>query len=140
MDRWLFGKFARSRMAWVLAAALVAGCSSESPKGTVKGEVTLDGQPLAAGLIRFVPVDGKTQTADGTIAGGKFSALVPLGDMRVEVTAPRVVGKMKMYNTPDSPEVDRVEEAIPPQYNVESKLTLTVVKGEVEKKFELKSR
>jgi hypothetical protein len=124
----------------VLATALITGCSSESPKGIVKGEVSLDGQPLATGLIHFVPADGKSQTADGTITGGKFSASVPLGDMRVEITAPRVVGKMKMYNTPDSPEVDRVEEAIPPQYNVESKLTVTVVKGEVEKKFDLKSR
>jgi len=140
MHRWLNGMSSFAPWAWAISVVFVAGCSSESAKGIVKGEISLDGQPLATGLIRFVPVDGKTQTADGTIAGGKFSTSVPLGDMRVEITAPRVVGKMKMYNTPDSPEVDKVEEAIPPQYNVESKLSVTVVKGEVEKKFELKSR
>jgi len=138
MHRWLNGMSSLAPGAWALSVVFVVGCSSESPTGVVKGQVTIDGRPLAAGLIRFVPADGKSQTADGTIADGKFSTAVPLGDMRVEISAPKVVGKMRMY--PDSPEVDRVEEAIPPQYNVESKLSVRVVKGEVEKKFELKSR
>ena len=30
------------------------GCTSESGLGTVAGSVTLDGQPLKSGIIRFV--------------------------------------------------------------------------------------
>jgi len=118
-----------------------AGCTgSEANTGTVTGEVTLDGQPLKTGLIRFVPADGKTPTADTTITDGKFTAVVPLGEKKVEISAPKVVGKLKMYDTPDSPVVDQVKDIIPPQYNVRSTLTLTVQKGTQEKKFELKSR
>jgi hypothetical protein len=114
-----------------------AGCSSEGTKGTVEGTVTLDRQPLEQGLIRFVPADGKSQPADATITSGKFKAEVPVGDVRVEITSPKVVGKMKMYDTPDSPTVDRIEEAIPPKYNVNTELTMTVPKGKTEKQFDL---
>jgi hypothetical protein len=120
---------------------IVAGCSSEDvTKGTVTGEVTLDGQPLKTGLIRFVPADGKTPTADATITDGKFSAVVPLGEKKVEINAPKVVGKLKMYDTPDSPVVEQTKDMIPQQYNVRSTLTMTVQKGTQEKKFELTSR
>jgi hypothetical protein len=127
----------------LIAAVFVVtvGCSSdEVAKGTVTGEVTLDGQPLKTGLIRFVPADGKTPTADATITDGKFSAVVPLGEKKVEINAPKVVGKLKMYDTPDSPVVEQTKDMIPQQYNVRSTLTLTVQKGSQEKKFELKSR
>ena len=118
-----------------------AGCTgSESTTGTVTGEVTFDGQPLKTGLIRFVPADGKTPTADAPITDGKFTAVVPLGEKKVEISAPKVVGKLKMYDTPDSPVVDQVKDIIPSQYNVRSTLTLKVQKGTQEKRFELKSR
>lgn len=120
---------------------VVVGCSSdEVTKGTVTGEVTLDGQPLKTGLIRFVPVDGKTPTADATITDGKFSAVVPLGEKKVEISSPKVVGKLKMYDTPDSPVVEQTTNMIPQQYNVRTTLTLTVQRGSQEKKFELLSR
>ncbi len=123
--------------ATLLLVAVLAGCSSEGAKGTVEGTVTFNSQPLDEGLIRFVPVDGKTQPADGTITAGKFSVQVPVGDIRVEVRSPKVVGKMQMYQTPDSPIVDRIEEAIPPKYNVNSELKMTVPKGKTEKQFDL---
>jgi hypothetical protein len=125
----------------LVALIVCAGCSSaESATGTVTGEVTLDGQPLKTGLIRFVPADGKTPTADTTITDGKFTAVVPLGEKKVEISAPKVVGKLKMYDTPDSPVVEQTKDMIPQQYNVRTTLTLTVQKGTQEKKFELKSR
>lgn len=125
----------------VALVVVAAGCGSgDASKGTVTGEVTLDGQPLKTGLIRFVPADGKTPTADAAITDGKFTAVVPLGEKKVEISAPKVVGKTKMYDTPDSPVVDQVTDMIPKQYNVQSTLTLTVQKGTQEKKFELRSR
>ena len=120
----------------LLVAAALAGCSSDGAKGTVEGTVTHNSQPLEQGLIRFVPVDGKSQPADATITGGKYTADVPVGDHRVEITSPKVVGKMKMYDTADSPTVDRIEEAIPPKYNVSTELKMTVPKGKTEKPFD----
>jgi hypothetical protein len=131
----------RTRGLLLVCLVASAGCKgSEATTGTVTGEVTLDGQPLKTGLIRFVPADGKTPTADATITDGKFTAVVPLGEKKVEISAPKVVGKTKMYDTPDSPVVDEVADIIPKQYNVRTTLTLTVQKGTQEKKFELKSR
>ncbi len=119
----------------------IAGCSADAKHGTVGGTVTLDGEPLSAGLIRFVPVDGQTATADATIADGKYTARVPVGNKRVSISAPKVVGKRKAYETPDSPTIDIVEELLPARYNVESELTLEVKAGEQEPPlFELKSK
>jgi hypothetical protein len=122
------------------ALALLAGCSGGPAAGTVSGEVTLDGQPLKQGLIRFVPADGKTATADGPIADGKYSVAVPAGEKKVEISAAKVVGRHKMYDTPDSPVVEDSVELLPARYNVRSELTYTVTKGPQEKKFDLTSK
>src|SRR5690349_16298075 len=100
-----------------LLAATLAGCSSKPTGGTVKGTVTFDGQPLAAGQILFVAIDQATPSAEGTITAGQFEALVPPGEKRVEIRAPKVTGKKKMYDTPDSPTVDTVVELLPTKYN-----------------------
>ncbi len=81
----------------------IAGCSGSSSQGEVNGTVTLDGQPLKEGDVRFVPLDGKSQTASAKVTDGKFTATVSLGQMRVEFSAGKVIGKIKMYDTPNSP-------------------------------------
>ena len=123
---------------WALATATI-GCAPDSGKGTVTGTVTLDGQPLKSGLIRFVPVDGQTPTAESTITDGEFSAQVPVGEKRVSISAPKVVGQRRAYQTPDSPSIDVVEELLPPRYNVQSELTLTVTGGKQDAPFNLMS-
>jgi len=119
------------RVLLFLTVCVVAapGCTSESGLSTVAGRVTLDGQPLETGIIRFVPIDGQTATADATVTDGKFAAQVPPGEKRIEITAPNVGGEKRMYDTPDSPSVEIVEELLPARYNVESELTLTVAIG-----------
>jgi hypothetical protein len=119
-----------------LCLIVLAGCSGNA--SVVTGEVTLDGQPLKEGLIKFIPIDGQTPTADATIADGKFSATVPVGEKRVEISAPKVVGKTRMM--PDSPEVPVIEELLPERYNVKSELKIMVGKGTQTKTFELKSK
>jgi hypothetical protein len=123
----------------VFAVLVAAGCSGDSSHGTVSGTVTLDGNPLEAGLIRFVPADGQTATADATIEKGAFTAKVPVGEKQITISAPKVVGKRKMYETPDSPTVDVVQELLPERYNLRSELTYTVEPGEQEKDFALTS-
>jgi hypothetical protein len=129
-------------LTWCMTIALVsaiAGCSSDSQHGIVTGKVTLDGQPLADGVIRFAPTNGRTAAVDASIADGQFTARVPIGETRVTISSPKVVGKRKAYDTPDSPTVDVVEERIPALYNARSELTLSVIAGEQQHDFELKS-
>jgi hypothetical protein len=118
---------------------LTLGCSADAKHGTVSGTVTLDGQPLKSGTIRFDSADGQAAAADASIIDGKFTAKAPPGGKRVSITSPKVVGKKKMYDTPDSPVYDVTEELLPAQYNSASKLTLDVKPGNQTQDYELKS-
>jgi hypothetical protein len=117
----------------------VGGCSPDSGKGTISGTVTLDGQPLTSGLIRFVPADGRTPTAEATITDGEFSAQVPVGEKQVSISAPKVVGKRPAYQTANSPMIDIVDELLPARYNVSSQLKLNVAGGRQTEDFKLES-
>jgi len=120
-------------------ALLAAGCS-DGTSATLDGTVTLDGEPLKEGVVRFIPVDTSTGgTAGAAIKDGKFRAEVPLGELRVEISAPKVVGKRKAYDTPDSPMVDIVDELLPARYNTKSELRVTIKKGSQKETFELTS-
>jgi hypothetical protein len=123
----------------LLCSVLLAGCAKKSNRSTVTGNVMLDGQPLKTGIIRFVPADGQTSTADGRIDDGKFSVNVPPGDKRVSISSQKVIGKRKAQDMPESPMIDIVEEILPAKYNVQSDLTLKVDAGSQEKNFDLKS-
>lgn len=126
-------------LAGLVSCTLTAGCSRDTKRGDISGTVTLDGQPIKSGLIRFVPAAGQTASADTNIEDGKFSAKVPPGDKTVQISASKVVGKKKVYETPDSPTVDIVQELIPAKYNLQSTLKFTVAPGSQEKSFELTS-
>jgi hypothetical protein len=117
----------------------IVGCMGDSKHGTLSGTVTLDGQPLKSGLIRLIPVDGQTASADATITDGKFSTTAPIGDKQVWISSPRVTGKRKAYDTPDSPTVNNVEELLPAQYNSASTIRAKVTAGNQVLKYELKS-
>jgi hypothetical protein len=134
----------RCRVAQViLLAALIfaSGCNRGPTMGTVRGEVTLDGQPLKEGRVLFTPVDGQGQTGGATIADGKFTAEVPLGKMQVQINANKVVGRKAAYEgVPNSPMYDEVVELIPARYNAHSEITLEVKPGTQDAKYELKSK
>jgi hypothetical protein len=53
---------------------------------------------------------------------------------------PKVVGKRKEYDTPESPWEDEVAEALPVRYHINSDLTLDVKPGVQAVKYELKSK
>jgi hypothetical protein len=129
-----------SSLSIAIVVGVLAGCSHDDGKhGTVSGMVTLDGQPLPSGSIHFAPTDGHTSPSEGAISDGKYSVLASLGESRVSISAPRVVGKRKMYDTPDSPMVDNVAETLPAHYNSQSTLTLKVVPGPQQQNYDLKS-
>ncbi len=127
------------RLGPVLALLLAAGCGGSG--GNVSGTVTLGGQPLKEGTVSFTPANGQGQTVSAPIKDGTFSAGLPAGDYKVQFSAPRPTGKKtKMYNTPDSPEVEEMAELIPDKYNTRSTLTLTVKGGSQKETFALDAK
>jgi hypothetical protein len=122
-----------NRRAYLLAALAVglvaaAGCGGQ-PKAHVRGKVTLDGKPVTDGIIQFFPTGATGQTAAGTIKDGVYDVEASVGEMKVTISANQVVGKQKMYDTPDSPEIDVLRQLIPARYNTASELKATLKDG-----------
>src|SRR5262245_55174409 len=123
----------------VLAAA---GCGS-SNRGAVKGKVTVNGSPLEAGDISFVPVDASLgPTAGAVITNGEYAidaARGPVaGEYVVRISAFRKTGKkvwdgMGDEKTPDRQKnfVEEVKAFIPPRYNDRSELRARIEAGKV---------
>ena len=124
----------------LIVGASILGCGRGPTTGTVRGKVTLDGKPLAVGIARFVPEDGAGATADCAVKEGNFELKLPTGKKIVTFSAPKVTGRQKMYDTPDSPEVDVVGELLPPRYNDTSELRLEVTAGAQDATFALLSK
>ena len=133
------------RYLWLLFcvfAFVALGCGGADAPTTAKvtGRITLDEKPLENGLIQFTATDGIRPPAAAEIRTGEYSVDVPFGDMRVQISSGRVVGKRKMYDTPDSPEVDITEERIPLQYNAQSELKADVSAAKTRFDFAIKSQ
>jgi hypothetical protein len=110
----------------VLLLVAAGGCGSGQTK--VSGKVTVNDKPLEKGNILFVPSDGKGQSEGGEIVNGQYSVKLTPGPKKVEITATKVIGKVSPYGK-DGPEVDQTADAIPAEYNRETKLTADVKAG-----------
>jgi hypothetical protein len=129
-----------------LSLAGPAGCGGaydDLPRHEISGMVTLDGQPVAEGVIQFLPNGPMTGTQVGAmIRGGSYSIRrdegpVP-GTYRVTINAPTRVGKADDGPPSDAPPDSialprakkapavQVKDMIPKQYNVQSTLTAEV--------------
>lgn len=117
--------------------ALVVGCDRGPAVGTVKGTVTLDGQPVDGGLIRLVPADGNSQPADCRITAGAYTITMPIGEKKVEIYWTK--GGGGKVDTA-SQGTEKVVLLVPPKYNTESTLTYTVEKGQAVKDFALTTK
>ncbi len=124
----------------LLALGAIAGCSGDSTKAKVTGEVTVDGVKPVEGAITFIPVDGMAPVTGTMIENGEYSALVPFGLMKVEIRVPKKVGEKKLYDTPDSDVMPVMAETLPNKYNAETELELDVKPGVNEHNFELSTK
>ena len=133
-----------------IISLFVSGCADNSI-ATVGGKVVVDGQPASDGYVSLMPIDGNSRGAGGPIVDGAYSFEITLprspsdekpmpGKYRVEIRVPQVVGKQKLYDTPDSPVAEVKDESLPPKYNDASELTLDVGLGETEKDFDLSTK
>lgn len=122
-------------------AATVAGCGSEEsgpPRLPVSGKVTLDGKPLEAGAITFIPAADGPATA-ATIAEGAFQVAraegPSPGPYKVEIISVQSTGRQ--IPSPDDPSA-QIEESlniIPTHYNARTQLQVEV-KPDAENAFE----
>ena len=134
----------------VLCGAL-AGCggpSDELPREAISGKVSLDGQPLATGVIQFRPTSSEPAPAGAQIKDGAFS--IPRnegptpGNYKVVINA---AGEAKALSAAESSGEKAIKrgglapELIPPQYNSNSTLTAKVEAGKANTfEFALKSK
>ncbi|MFV0441937.1 MAG: hypothetical protein ACK5Q5_00040 [Planctomycetaceae bacterium] len=126
--------------ALVLISIVHVGCSQSGsvPKpdmSKVTGTVTLDGAPLAKGVIVADPASAGGLPAQGTIEAGAFEFEATPGEKVVRISAVATTGKKDEYGE------EITMEAIPAQYNANSELKQSVAAGsESTWTIELKSK
>jgi hypothetical protein len=123
----------------VVLGLSAAGCGG-SP-ATTSGRVTLNGQPVEAGSISFLPAAGDGPASAAAIENGEY-ALPPerplrSGTYRVEVNWLKPTGK-KIPSADPGIMTDERQEVIPTKYNTQSKLTVEITSGANVHNFELK--
>ncbi|MBQ2789436.1 MAG: formylglycine-generating enzyme family protein [Thermoguttaceae bacterium] len=67
--------------------------AQDSKKVSISGVVTVDGEPVDKGSIRFKPADGQGPTDDAQIVDGKFEAEVSTGEKILVVDGVKVDGQ-----------------------------------------------
>lgn len=127
-----------------LVAALVAGCGHGGPQmGSVKGKVTLDGQPIAQAVVTFAPLDGGPASSGMTAEDGTYRIACPLGEgavvgkhrisIRSQPPVPAMAGQVPDEDDPNynpawdaSARAPAFVERIPERYNTNSDLVREV--------------
>lgn len=131
----------------VAAVSLVAvGCRKAGPvRGSIHGEVKLDGQSLQQGSILFVPIEGTQGVVTGEqIVDGRYHlrrAYGPaVGWNRVEIRAVRKSDKMvpAPFASPEQM-IEETVEAVAAKFNSESTLKVNIVPGDNVAHFEVLS-
>ena len=130
----------------VLLLAAVVGCGETNAlnRQAIQGTVTLDGQPIPIGTIRFSPELQTGVASGGPIANGSYSIRavdgLPPGKYLVRIYATQPDNSSEEGMPPglatEKPGID----LIPAQYNSSSELTCDVVdRNENRFVFDLKS-
>lgn len=133
----------------VLACSLLlaaAGCGGPD-RAAITGQVTLDGQPVDGGSIRFLPLEGPgTLAASAPIEGGKYSIPASsgpgIGPCRVEIRWLRPTGRQVEARGLPQPgaTMEEKREAVPARYNTASELTAHAKSGRNTFDFALTSK
>lgn len=129
-------------VASALAFTLGCGNSSGIDKVIVSGVVTLDGQPISNGEIRFIPASGTIgPVSGGAIKDGAYTAQakggVPIGAHQVEIKAYRANPKSKATA---GAEGGAAEQYLDARYNSQTTLTATIEPDTETKDFALTSK
>lgn len=110
----------------VAALMVSVGCGPSGPdRVVVSGEVTYRGEPVAEGVVRFQPIEGtRSPVSISPINDGRYEADalggVMVGTYQVQIRAYQPTDKPRGGLGPLPPQL------LPPKYNTESELKLTV--------------
>lgn len=127
--------------------AVVCGCDRGPAMGTVRGTVTLDGQPLEQGSVQLTAIDGRAPTAGAQIVNGKFETRAAIAKYRVQIESNVLRGPGG--NKPDpNKKIDKYAKGadlvpvslVPDKYNKFSTLEVDVKPGVQDEKFDLQSK
>lgn len=97
---------------------IVGGAGCGGPQTTVKGVVTLEGNPLNKAIVQFWPEQGSASTAVAVTDGqGRFATVLDPVAFRVTIVAEVVDGKQANPDDPKGPPVDRYTSLVPKLYS-----------------------
>jgi hypothetical protein len=114
-----------------LLALVLAGCARSPSTSHVWGKVSYDGKPIAAGTIELIPIEGTVgPSVGGVITDGAYDIPAKVGPVvdgvyRVELRAVRETGKPAPKH-PSGKGIPEREPIFPPEYNIHSKLRVTI--------------
>jgi len=112
---------------------LSAGCggSKEGPlRLTVRGTVSLDGQPLESGSILFVDPAGQIQSYFASVKNGAYQTEMEAGAWDVQITAIRELKDKMVPDGAGTGMVPASEQYLPARYNEKTGLRIDVKPGE----------
>lgn len=121
-------------IAGVACSLLLTGCGGvDRPQlATVKGKVTLNGQPVPLAKVYFAPVDGGQSSSGETAVNGEYELYFRYDEPGAQVGKHRVT--VSTYQPPEVDDMGKpiggVPEKIPAQYNTNSTLEKEVKPGE----------
>lgn len=132
-------RFWMNHRGWAVLAALClsAGCGGDGMNRVpVSGQATANGTPIAAGNLTLIPLEGTSgPSAGAAIENGRYDipddkGPVP-GRYRVEIKATRKTGRQIIdeHRFPPDNKIDEMEQYIPPQFNLQSTLTVDIADG-----------
>ncbi|MCI0357398.1 MAG: hypothetical protein L0211_02805 [Planctomycetaceae bacterium] len=104
----------------------------------VTGTITLDGQVVEGGVIRFVPSNGESQPADSPIVKGTYSLTVSPGEKKVEIFWAKSKSGAPIDTA--SQGTDELVQMIPAEFNTQTTLLHTVADAQEVKDFALKTK
>ncbi|MBP3957148.1 hypothetical protein J8F10_17935 [Gemmata sp. G18] len=118
----------------LLVTAGLCGCGDATPKrGPIRGTVTVDGEPLAAGKVRFFALTGGI-SAEGDIQDGRYEIPVERGPTsgkyRVEIVTEKKTGRKVPDRDAGPGEMkDEIVNVIPPKFNRDSTMQIDYDSG-----------
>jgi len=110
---------------------------TKTKRHRVEGEISVDGEPLEKGIIRFVPLNGFGRESAQPIKSGAYefngAKGLAIGEYKVEIRTSTKSEKKR-------PEIKNAAEILPQKYNAESIIKATVNEGENKLNIDLKTK
>ena len=112
------------------------GCGTSSDglqRAAVHGQITVGGEPLEYGAIKFYPTEGTQGPSTGTqIKSGQYAISKKKGPVvgknRIEITGSKSTGKTTRIST--GQEIPEMVPVVPPEYNTNSELIRDIKLGD----------